>query len=109
VRWLRPEFQAKGEAGQGTLATTGTGPGKKSPKAKAAGAAKWPTDLPGQIGAVLAAMTAAGEDVSTEELAAGFNGAAPEGVAMVLECLVVAQRVALVVEDDGSERWVLRA
>ncbi|MBK6533403.1 MAG: hypothetical protein IPF99_28590 [Deltaproteobacteria bacterium] len=109
VRWLRPEFQAAGEAAQGALATTGATTGKKAAKVKAAGAAKWPTDLPGQIGAVLAAMTAAGEDVTTDAVAEGFSGATTEGVAMVLECLQVAQRVARVVEDDGSERWVLRA
>jgi hypothetical protein len=109
VRWLRPEFQAAGEAAQGALATAGAATGKKAAKVKAAGAAKWPTDLPGQIGAVLAAMTAAGEDVTTDAVAEGFSGATTEGVAMVLECLQVAQRVARVVEDDGSERWVLRA
>lgn len=109
VRWLRPEFQAAGEAAQGALATTGAATGKKAAKVKAAGAAKWPADLPGQIGAVLAAMTAAGEDVTTDAVADGFSGATTEGVAMVLECLQVAQRVAKVVEDDGAERWVLRA
>ena len=63
----------------------------------------------GQIGAVLAAMTAAGEDVTAAEVAEGLSGATTAGVALVLECLQVAQRVAQVVEDDGSERWVLRA
>jgi hypothetical protein len=69
---------------------------------------KWPADLPGQIGAVLAAMTAVGEDVTADAVAEGFSGATTEGVATVLECLQVAQRVVRVVEDDGSERWVLR-
>ena len=63
----------------------------------------------GQIGVMLAAMTAAGEDVTAAEVAEGFSGATTEGVALVLECLQVAPRVAQVVEDDGSERWVLRA
>jgi hypothetical protein len=109
VRWLRPEFQAPSEGAQGALATEGAAAAKRPGRVKAAGAAKSPGDLPGQIGAVLAAMTAAGEDVTAAEVAEGFSGATTEGVALVLECLQVAQRVAQVVEDDGSERWVLRA
>jgi hypothetical protein len=109
VRWLRPEFQAPSEGAQGALAREGAAAAKRPGRVKAAGAAKWPGDLPGQIGAVLAAMTAAGEDVTAAEGAAGFSGATTEGVALVLECLQLGQRVAQVVADDGSERWVLRA
>jgi hypothetical protein len=108
VRWLRPEFQAPDASAQVTLPTAVT---RKSPRVrtKAPSVNRWPADLPGQIGAVLVALDACGGEATVAALADGLGGAPGESVGVVLECLLVAQKVARVADEDGAERWVLRA
>lgn len=108
VRWLRPEFQAPDSSTQTILPASVDAKGPRA-RSKAPSAHRWPADLPGQIGAVLGALDAFGGEATVAALTDGLGGALAERVEVVLECLLVAQRVARVVEDDGAERWALRA
>ncbi len=108
VRWLRPEFQAPEADAQTALPEAG-GAKPSRTRTKAPSANRWPADLPGQIAAVLAALDVFGGEAPLAALADGLGGAPTESVSMVLECLLVAQRVARTSDEDGAERWVLRA
>jgi len=86
VRWLRPEFQNPGGAGQtqGALALAGT---EASLKAKKAQKLAWPKTLAEQAQAVRAALGARGRPCTAAQIVKSFKNAKPERVAELLEAL----------------------
>lgn len=85
VRWLRPEYQNPGGAGQGALpATEGEA---AAPPVAARGRVPWPASLPEQVKAVRAALAAQTGLVTPEQLAAAFLRAPRKRVEEVLAAL----------------------
>jgi predicted Rdx family selenoprotein len=104
VRWLRPEYQAKGEAvPQGTQAELDVD--EAAPAPAPAEALPWPKELPAQaatLTSVLATLTA---PATVAEIAARFEGKAAkkrlEEVGRLLETLEALGRAT----REGSDRW----
>jgi hypothetical protein len=86
IRWLRPEFQAKGEF----LLKDGSAPKdrqKKTKTSKAKGKAKWPAALAERIAAVEIALAQAERPITAAELAKGFARAKEADVKEILDSL----------------------
>ena len=88
VLWVRPEFQAplRGPEQQ-SLDVLKPAAGKKSAAGPAA-KLEWPADLPGQVGAVRAALVSAGAPVTAEEMARRFARVRVARVCPILDTLV---------------------
>jgi hypothetical protein len=105
VRWLRPEYQAKGEAvPQGTQAELEVD--EDAPAAPApAEAQPWPKDLPAQAAALSAVLATLTAPATVAEIATRFEGKATkkrmEEVERLLATLEVMGRASLV----QGERW----
>jgi len=106
VRWLRPAFQSAAIVGaQGALAvgeeegTTST-PSPMSPPARRS----WPTGIPDQIKVVAEVLTATGQVLSTDTIAAHFTGRGRwrDRLPCILDTLVAIGRVRQVSEGQWS-------
>ncbi len=100
IRWLRPEFQNPGGAGQQQTALTleddeeapPAKPGKKKGAAQASPAGKtakrdWPKSREAQVKAVLSALRDAGKALTPDQLAAQFTRAPQETIEELLSAL----------------------
>jgi hypothetical protein len=101
VRWLRPDFQAKGEK----KPTQATLIGEAEPTVAAPGksAAPWPKSLPEQIAAVRSVL-AAGEALSVKAAAKAFRRADKADLQSSLDALV-ALGLAVAFSVGGERRW----
>jgi hypothetical protein len=90
IRYLRPEFQAKGAAGgPASPAQTGLDLPETAPaKAATPGAVAWPKSLPEQARAVRAALARQSAPVTAQTLARSFKGARAGTVQELLDTLV---------------------
>ena len=105
VRWLRPEYQAKGEAvPQGTQAELEVD--EEAPAPTPAEAQPWPKDLPAQAAALTAVLATLTTPASVAEIAARFEGKATkkrlEEVERLLATLEVMGRASRVQGDRWS-------
>jgi hypothetical protein len=86
VRWLRPEYQAKGELQlEGGSAPKGRRKSAKAPKRK--GRSKWPAVLAERIAAVESALAQAERPMTAAELTKGFSRAKEADVKEILDTL----------------------
>ncbi len=105
VRWLRPEFQAKGAAPakpqQGTL--VGTEEEEAVVVAEPAARLPWPKELPDQVRLVAQALAEARAPLDEDAIAARFSGrgAWKKRLPQILDTLIAVGRVR-VVEDGKS-------
>lgn len=102
VRWLRPEYQAKGEAvPQGTQAELEVD--EEAPAPAPAEAQPWPKELPAQAAALTAVLATLTAPATVAEIAAHFAGKATkkrlEEVGRLLETLEALGRARL---EDGQ-------
>jgi len=103
VRWLRPEYQAKGEAvPQGTQAELEVE--DEAPVPAPAEAQPWPKELPAQAAALTAVLATLSAPATVAEIATRFEGKAAkkrlEEVARLLDTLAVMGRAV-----KEGERW----
>ena len=105
IRWLRPEYQ---ERGQRKLTLPGTGddstpakrkPAKRTSKAKQA----WPGPLAERVKVVESALHAAGGPVTPEALTQQFARAKPADVNEILETLVTLGRARKAKDGEGYQ------
>lgn len=95
ISWVRPEFQAPTQGSeQQSLEVFSAVPGKK-PGTTCAAKLEWPADLPGQVGAVRAALASAGAPVTAEEIARRFARVRVARVSPILDTLVALGQVRL--------------
>jgi hypothetical protein len=109
VRWLRPEFQRRGQGEQTGLGTDDEAESEESAgQAKPAKAAMvqrpWPTGLTEQIKAVAEVVAVAGRSLDLEGVAAHFaaRGRWRDRLPALLDTLVALGRLRL----DAGGRWV---
>lgn len=116
IRWLRPEYQAKG--GQTQLATSVPQPGGQQPskprKKKASRGAQWPADMPGRIQALTTVLRDYRKEhgpgpLSSVSVAALFQGAKLDDVEVTLQCAAAADAVARIETEEGAIAWMARA
>jgi hypothetical protein len=105
VRWLRPEYQAKGQAvEQGTQAALEVD--EDAPAPVPAELATWPAELPAQAAALSGVLATLSEPATVDVIAARFEGKRTkkrlDDMTRLLETLAVMGRA---VKLDG-ERWV---
>jgi len=101
IRWLRPDYQAKGEL---TLeAGGGAAPKPKATKAKKTGKLTWPAKLADRTKAVEAALAGAEHPLTTQEIAKLFARAKEKDVREVVDTLHALGRLR---PGDTPGTWV---
>jgi hypothetical protein len=110
VRWLRPEFQAKGAAPEKKpVQTTLVGTEEEETAAVAVPAARvaWPKELPEQVRLVAQALADARAPLTEDAIAARFQGRGPwkKRLPQIIDTLIAVGRVRSV---DGSKAYVIQ-
>jgi hypothetical protein len=107
VRWLRPEFQAKGikapapEPGQTDLLPA---PEAAPTSATTAGPAPWPKGIQERLAAVRARVSSEARPWSLQDVRASFKGARADQVEPILDSLAFLGHMVRVMTADGV-RW----
>jgi hypothetical protein len=114
IRWLRPEFQAKGAAPekkpeQATLVGVETETDQEETAVAVVPAARtpWPKELPDQVRLVAQALADARAPLTEDAIAARFQGRGPwkKRLPQILDTLIAVGRVRPV---DGGKAYVIQ-
>jgi hypothetical protein len=110
VRWLRPEFQAKGAAPEKKpVQTTLVGTEEEETAVVAVPAARvaWPKELPEQVRLVAQALAEARAPLTEDAIAARFQGRGPwkKRLPQIIDTLIAVGRVRVV---EGGKTYVLQ-
>ncbi len=93
VRWLRPDYQTRGQKSAVRSQTELALPVGKSATKKAAGKAAWPETLSARVSAVESSVRAAGVPVSAATIATNFKRARAADISEILETLCALGRI----------------